>query len=150
VLTPLLENQSAAPPEPTDRMPELAHQTGLSRNTAHRYLQAGTFPEQRVRPKRRCLLDPYLPYLRERGGARCQNAAQLALELQDRGYQESPTTLRALMRGLAGGFTLVCSSHQWPQAHHPCTQHTPPLVSASVFSVCQTAGSASLNPTTLP
>jgi transposase len=75
----------------------IARQTGLSRNTVHRYLQAGTFPEQRVRPKRRSLLDPYLPYLRERWGAGCQNAAQLARELQDRGYRGSPTTLRALI-----------------------------------------------------
>jgi transposase len=53
----------------------IARQTGLSRNTVHRYLEAGTFPEQRVRMKRRSLLGPYLPYLRERWNARCQNAA---------------------------------------------------------------------------
>jgi transposase len=75
----------------------IARQTGLSRNTVRRYLEVGNFPEQRVRTKRRSLLDPYLPYLRERWGAGCQNAAQLSRELQDRGYQGSPTTLRALI-----------------------------------------------------
>jgi transposase len=75
----------------------ISRQTGLSRNTIRRYLDAGAFPEQRARPKRRSLLDPYLPYLRERWNAGCQNAAQLARELQDRGYRGSPTTLRALL-----------------------------------------------------
>lgn len=77
----------------------LARQMGLSRNTVRRYLEAGAFPEQRMRPKRRSLLDPYLPYLRERWDAGCQNAAQLARELQARGYRGSPTTLRALISG---------------------------------------------------
>jgi transposase len=75
----------------------IARQMGLSRNTVRRYLEAGTFPEQRVRPKRRSLLDPYLPYLRERWDAGCQNAAQLSRELQVHGYRGSPTTLRALI-----------------------------------------------------
>lgn len=75
----------------------IARQTGLSRNTVRRYLEAGSFPEQGVRRKRRSLLDPYLPYLRARWSAGCQNAAQLARELQDRGYRGSPTTLRALI-----------------------------------------------------
>jgi transposase len=77
----------------------IARQLGLSRNTVRRYLEAGTFPEQRVRPKRPSLLDPYLPYLHERWDAGCQNAAQLARELQDRGYRGSPTSLRALISG---------------------------------------------------
>lgn len=75
----------------------IARQTGLSRNTVRRYLEAGTFPEQGPRRKRQSLLDPYLPYLRERWNAGCQNAAQLSRELQDLGYHGSPTTLRALI-----------------------------------------------------
>jgi transposase len=63
----------------------IARETGLSRNTVRRYLEADTFPEQGLRRKRRSLLDPYLPYLRERWDAGCQNAAQLARELQNRG-----------------------------------------------------------------
>lgn len=76
----------------------IARETGLSRNTVHRYLQAGTFPESGPRKKRRGQLDPYLPYLRERWDAGCQNAAQLFREIQSRGYHaSSPTTLRALI-----------------------------------------------------
>jgi transposase len=76
----------------------IARETGLSRNTVHRYLEAGTFPEPGPRKKRRSQLDPYLPYLRERWDAGCQNAAQLFRELQGRGYHaSSPTTLRALI-----------------------------------------------------
>ncbi len=75
----------------------IARQTGLSRNTVRRYLEVDTFPEQRVRTKRRSLLDPYLPYLRERWDAGCQNAAQLTRELQDCGYRGSSTTLRTLI-----------------------------------------------------
>jgi transposase len=75
----------------------IARQTGLSRNTVHRSLEATSFPEQAVRRKRRSRLDSHLPYLRERWNAGCQNAAQLARELQERGYRGSPTTLRALL-----------------------------------------------------
>jgi transposase len=75
----------------------IARQTGLSRNTVRRYLEAEIFPEQGLRRKRSSLLDPYLPYLRERWDGCCQNAAQLCRELQDRGYRGSPTTLRALI-----------------------------------------------------
>ena len=76
----------------------IARQTGLSRNTVHRYLEAGTFPEPQARKKRRSSLDPYLPYLHERWEAGCQNAAQLFREIQGRGYSgSSPTTLRALI-----------------------------------------------------
>ncbi|WP_444542388.1 ISL3 family transposase [Dictyobacter formicarum] len=76
----------------------IARTTGLSRNTVHRYLEAGSFPESGPRKKRRSKLDPYLPYLRERWDAGCQNAAQLFREIQTRGYRaSSPTTLRALI-----------------------------------------------------
>ncbi len=117
----------------------IARQTGLSRNTVRRYLEADSFPEQRVRRKRRSLLDPYLPYLRERWDAGCQNAAQLCRELQDLGYRGSPTTLRALMRGLACFIASICSSHKRPQARSPCTQHISSLFSTSIFFVDQTA-----------
>ncbi len=75
----------------------ITRQVGISRNTVRRYLHAETFPEQGLRRKRPSRLDPYLPYLRERWEARCQNAAQLYRELKDRGYQGSHTLLRALL-----------------------------------------------------
>src|SRR5258708_17721996 len=97
----------------------IARQTGLSRITVHRYLQADTFPEQRVRPKRRSLLDPYLPYLRERWSTGCQNAAQLARELQDRGYKGSPTTLRALISDWRAGSPSSARPTSGPQRTAP-------------------------------
>lgn len=75
----------------------IARETGLSRNTIRRYLEAGSFLEQSPRRKRPSLLDPYLPYLRKLWEAGCQNAAQLYRELQQRNYRGSPTTLRALI-----------------------------------------------------
>lgn len=75
----------------------ITRQVGISRNTVRRYLHAETFPEQGLRRKRASRLDPYLPYLRERWEARCQNAAQLYRELKDRGYRGSHTLLRALL-----------------------------------------------------
>jgi transposase len=75
----------------------IARQVGISRNTVRSYLAAETFPEQGLRSKRRSLLDPYLPYLRERWQAGCQNAAQLQHEIEARGYRGSHTIVRTLI-----------------------------------------------------
>ena len=75
----------------------ITRQLGISRNTVRRYLQAETFPEQGLRRKRPSRLDPYLPYVRKRWEAGCQNAAQLYRELKDRGYRGSHTLLRSLL-----------------------------------------------------
>ncbi len=75
----------------------IARQVGISRNTVRSYLAAETFPEQGLRSKRRSLLDPYLPYLRERWQAGCQNAAQLQQEIAARGYRGSHTIVRTLV-----------------------------------------------------
>ncbi len=75
----------------------IARQVGISRNTVRSYLAAEAFPEQGLRPKRRSLLDPYLPYLRERWNAGCQNAAQLQQEIAVRGSRGSHTLVRSLV-----------------------------------------------------
>ena len=75
----------------------IARQVGISRNTVRSYLAAEAFPEQGLRTKRRSLLDPYLPYLRERWNAGCQNAAQLQHEIAVRGYRGSHTSVRSLV-----------------------------------------------------
>jgi len=75
----------------------IARQVGISRNTVRSYLAAETFPEQGLRSKRRSLLDPYLPYLRERWQAGCQNAAQLQQEIEARGYRGSHSIVRTLL-----------------------------------------------------
>jgi transposase len=75
----------------------IARKLGISRNTVRSYLAAEAFPEQGLRTKRRSLLDPYLPYLRERWHAGCQNAAQLQHEIAARGYRGSHTIVRSLV-----------------------------------------------------
>ena len=75
----------------------IARQVGISRNTVRSYLKAEAFPEQGLRSKRPSLLDPYVPYLRERWQAGCQNAAQLMREITSRGYQGSHAIVRALV-----------------------------------------------------
>ncbi len=75
----------------------IARQVGISRNTVRSYVAAETFPEQGLRNKRRSLLDPYLPYLRERWNAGCQNAAQLQHEIAARGFRGSHTIVRSLV-----------------------------------------------------
>jgi len=75
----------------------IARQVGISRNTVRSYVAAETFPEQGLRNKRRSLLDPYLPYLRERWNAGCQNAAQLQHEIEARGFRGSHTIVRSLV-----------------------------------------------------
>jgi transposase len=75
----------------------IARLVGISRNTVRSYLKAGTFPEPGLRSKRRSLMDPYMPYLRERWQAGCQNAAQLIREITSRAYQGSHTIVRTLV-----------------------------------------------------
>jgi len=66
----------------------IADQVGIGHATVSRWLESGTFPEQRPRP-RKIGLDPYLPFLRERWEAGCHNIAQLYRELVARGYTHS-------------------------------------------------------------
>src|SRR2546425_2634459 len=77
----------------------IARQVGISRNTVRSYLAAEAFPEQGLRSKRRSLLDPYMPYLRERWQAGCQNAAQLQQEIEARGDRGAHTIVRTLVSG---------------------------------------------------
>ena len=64
----------------------IARQLGMSRGTVERYLRAGGFPEMSKRPRRRSLLDAYLPYLEQRWAAGCHNGSQLYREIQEKGY----------------------------------------------------------------
>jgi transposase len=102
----------------------IARQTGISRNTVHRYLQAESFPEQGSRKKRRSLLDRHLPYLRERWEAGCQNAALLHRELQERGFHGSQSLLRARLSDWRAGLSLAARRTRGPKrqssAPAPC------------------------------
>jgi transposase len=131
----------------------IARQTGLSRNTVHRYLEAGTFPEQQMRKKRRSLLDPYLPYLPyllERWEAGCQNAAQLCRELQERGYRGSPTTLRALISGWRASSPTPVRRTSGPKRTAPAPAIRRLSSRQASFLFIKRASDTCSNPTALP
>jgi transposase len=81
----------------------IASQVGIGHATVSRWLSSEAFPEQQARPRKRAL-DPYLPFLRERWEAGCQNIAQLYRELVARGYTHSYHSVHEqLVRLLPGG-----------------------------------------------
>jgi transposase len=73
----------------------IAQRLQLSRGTVAKYLRADGCPHPSARPRRRSLVDPYLPYLEERWAAGCRNAQALFRELQARGYRGGHSILRA-------------------------------------------------------
>lgn len=64
----------------------LAHQTGVSTRTIHRWLKTTTFPERQPRAHQPSQLDPYKAYLLERWHAGCWNGTQLYREICAQGY----------------------------------------------------------------
>lgn len=66
----------------------IARQTGLSRRTVRRYVQADSFPE-RTTPIRSRGIDQFIGYLALRWNEGCCNAVQLHKELQSQGYTGS-------------------------------------------------------------
>jgi transposase len=71
----------------------LAHQTGVSSSTIHRWLKATTFPERQPRAHQPSQLDPYKAYLLERWNAGCWNGTQLYREIHAQGYPGKPGTV---------------------------------------------------------
>jgi transposase len=72
----------------------IATHLGVHPKTVRRQLQQ---PPDRtvVQRSRRSMLDPYLPYLRERWAAGCTNASQLFRELVDQGFTGKASIVRA-------------------------------------------------------
>ncbi len=67
----------------------IARHLQVSRDTITRYIAAGAFPE-RARPRPRpSLLDAYIPYMRERWRAGCDNGMQLWRAIDAQGYTGS-------------------------------------------------------------
>jgi transposase len=65
-----------------------------------RWLQHGGFPERKERIPRQRLLDPFLPYLRQRWSEGVTNATLLLREIQSQGYRgTSYSQLRDLVAG---------------------------------------------------
>lgn len=72
----------------------IARQLHLSRGCVHRYVTAESFPERALSGKRRSLLDPYLPYLRQRWDQGCHNGRQLTSEIEAQGFRGSASLVR--------------------------------------------------------
>lgn len=74
---------------------QIAKQLDLARATVHKYCQAETFPERKVRNSPPGGVAPYAAYLRQRWEAGCHDATQLWRELRDQGY---PGKVQAVWR----------------------------------------------------
>lgn len=64
----------------------IGRHVGVARNTVRAYLRAEHCPQPAQRPRRRSVLDAYLPYLHERWAAGGVSAAQLYRDLRTHGY----------------------------------------------------------------
>jgi transposase len=67
----------------------IAKRLQLSRVTVTRFVAAGSFPERADRSAQRSILDPFLPFMRERWLAGCDNGMQLWREIKEQGYSGS-------------------------------------------------------------
>lgn len=65
----------------------VAQRLNVSRRTLHRWMQHKGFPERRPTALRAPMIDPFLPYLRERWAAGVTNRMQLFREIRERGFQ---------------------------------------------------------------
>ena len=69
-------------------MREIARRMGVHRGTVRRFLRAGQFPERAIRKYAR-QTDRFANYLRRRWDEGCHNAARLAKELEEQGFNGS-------------------------------------------------------------
>lgn len=67
----------------------IARELGMGRGTVRRYIKAGSFPEMAKRRRRSSILDPHLPYLKQRWAEGCHNGMQLHREIKEQGYPGS-------------------------------------------------------------
>ena len=75
---------------------QIAKHVHVTRTTVYNYLAAESFPEQAPRsasPGTGKLIAPYTAYLRQRCEEGCQNAQQLAREIQVQGFTGNPRTV---------------------------------------------------------
>ena len=99
----------------------IARQLHLSRGCVHRYVTAESFPERALPGKRQSLLDPYLPYLRQRWEQGCHNGGQLAHEIEAQGFRGSASLVRQLIGGWRAGLPAP-----EPGVHGPKRRAAPP------------------------
>jgi transposase len=75
----------------------IARHLHMGRKSVRRLLRAGSLPEPAPPRRRPSILDPHLPYLRERWAAGCHNAHALWVELCAHGFTGSPAIVRRLV-----------------------------------------------------
>lgn len=78
---------------------DLAKEFNLSRQTISHWVNSETCPpDTRGRFKRKCLIDAYVPYLRQRIEAGCQNKSQLWREIEKQGFTGTRTLVGKWIR----------------------------------------------------
>ena len=74
---------------------EIARQLQMDRKTVRKYLKQA--PREYVRKPKKCKVDPFRAYLRERWELGVHNAAKLSGEIRKRGYTGGVTQVRAVV-----------------------------------------------------
>lgn len=103
--------------------PDVAEEFNLSRQTVSKWLHCETLsPDARGRFKQKCLIDDYVPYLRQRIEAGCTNKSQLWREVVGQGFTGTRTLVGKWIR----------------QNYNPNTESAEPLVGkeTSVTAPC--------------
>jgi transposase len=78
---------------------DIADEFDLSRQTVSKWINSETLPpDGRGRFKRKCLIDDYVPYLRQRIEAGCTNKSQLWREIKMQGFTGSRTLVGKWVR----------------------------------------------------
>lgn len=78
---------------------DIAEEFNLSRQTISRWVNSKSLPpDARGRFKRECLIDDYVPYLRQRVAAGCTNKSQLWREIKEQGFTGSRTIVGKWVR----------------------------------------------------
>lgn len=78
----------------------IAKQTGLSRQTVHRWVSADSFPERQERPPVQGKLGAYLDHVDQRIQALATNATELWREIRELGYTGGQTMVRDYVRSV--------------------------------------------------
>ena len=79
---------------------QISSLTGRDKKTIRKYLKQPRTPQYGPRSKRPTLLDPFVPYIKERLAAGVWNAVVLLAELKQRGYTGGYTVVKDYLRPL--------------------------------------------------